>query len=271
MKRLFEIIAKFFRKMFGKEEEVIVNDQEAIIPENEVIEEEAEVTETEEPVDTGETESVVAGTPVSTVKILIDNGHGFDTPGKKSPYSCYGVKPELAFEEWEWNREIAKPLVERLVALGYNAELLVPERNDISLSERSKRVNDICQKLGRDNVILISIHANAAGNGKEWMNAKGWSAFTTKGITKSDKLANCLYSAAEVFFKDRKIRVDYSDGDPDWEENFYIIRKTLCPAVLTENFFYDNVDDVKYILSDEGREAVINTHIDGIMKYLGDV
>ena len=32
----------------------------------------------------------------------------------------------------------------------------------------------------------------------------------------------------------------------------------------------DNEDDVKYILSEEGRKAVIKTHIDGITNYIKD-
>ena len=45
-------------------------------------------------------------------------------------------------------------------------------------------------------LILISIHANALGNGSQWMKAQGWSAYTSKGQTKADILAECLYDAA---------------------------------------------------------------------------
>ena len=40
------------------------------------------------------------------------------------------------------------------------------------------------------------------------------------------------------------------------------------PAVLTENFMMDNLDDVAFLLSDQRRAAVIRTHIEGITKYL---
>ena len=39
-------------------------------------------------------------------------------------------------------------------------------------------------------------------------------------------------------------RKEVQDGDRDWEENFYVLAKSRCPAVLLENFFYDNEDDV---------------------------
>jgi N-acetylmuramoyl-L-alanine amidase len=202
------------------------------------------------------------------VKILIDNGHGNNTSGKRSPYSQNKISPNIDFYEYKWNREIAKPIVDELKQMGYNADLLVTEENDITLLERVKRVNKICDEYGASNVLLVSIHANAAGNGKQWLNAKGWSAFTTKGNTKSDTIAEYLYTEAEKNFVGRKIRTDKSDGDKDWETNFYICQKSKCPAVLTENFFYDNEDDVKYILSEEGRQAVIKTHIDGIINYI---
>ena len=205
------------------------------------------------------------------VKILIDNGHGNNTGGKRSPYSLYGVEPAIDFYEYKWNREIAKEIVEGLKQKGYNADLLVTEDIDISLTERTNRVNNVCNKFGRENVLLISIHANAAGDGKKWMTAKGWSAFTTKGHTQSDTLAEYLYDEAEKNFYERKIRVEKSDGDRDWESNYYICQKTKCAAVLTENFFYDNVDDVKYILSEEGKKNVIKTHINGIINYINDI
>ena len=204
------------------------------------------------------------------VKILVDNGHGNNTEGKRSPYSLCKVEPAIDYYEYKWNREIAKPIVDGLKELGYNADLLVPEDIDVSLTERANRVNEVCEEYGSGNVILISIHANASGNGQKWMAAKGWSAYTTRGTTKSDTIAEYLYAEAEKNFVGRKIRTDKSDGDKDWEDNFYICRKSKCPAVLNENFFYDNVDDIKYILSEEGRKAVIKTHIDGITNYIKD-
>ena len=204
------------------------------------------------------------------IKIIIDNGHGNDTKGKMSPFSANKIEPPISFYEWEWNRDIAKRIASKLLNLGYNVKLLVTEENDVSLSERVKRVNKICDEYGSNNVILISIHANAAGNGSRWMTANGWSAYTSKGKTKSDIISEYLYKEAEINFSDKKIRTDKSDGDKDWEENFYICQKSKCPAVLTENFFYDNVDDLLFILSEEGKELIVKTHVDGIINYIKD-
>lgn len=257
MKKIIVELSKYFKKCFLGSNPI--ENEENVIKENNIKEEEP-----------------IFGTPIkegekySHIKILIDNGHGIDTMGKCSPYSAYKVKPAIEFKEYKWNREISKVIVEHLKEKGYNAELLVPEITDISLSERANRANKFCKEYGSGNVLLISVHSNAAGNGTSWLNARGWCVYTTIGKTKSDTLSEYLYKEAEKNFVGHKIRKDNSDGDKDWESNFTVIYKSKCPSVLTENFFYDNVDDVNYILSEEGRNAVIKTHVDGIINYIND-
>ena len=194
------------------------------------------------------------------MKIFIDNGHGLMTAGKRSP--------DGQFRESFYNREIARRVVSNLRDRGLDAELLVPEDDDISLAERVRRINAACFLLGKQNVILVSIHVNAAGNGSKWLNATGWSIYTCNGQTASDKLAECLCQAAIKNFPGHRIRTDMSDGDMDWEEGFYILRKSLCVAVLTENFFMDSISDLEYLQSRAGKQAVVDTHVEGIVEWL---
>ena len=194
------------------------------------------------------------------MKILIDNGHGIDTPGKRSP--------DGVLREYAWNRLIASRIVSALTDLGHDASLLVPEQDDIPLPERCRRVNTWCQRLGKNNVILISIHANAAGRGDRWYDATGWCAYTTRGDTRADALATCLYEAAKFHLPGQRLRTDYTDGDPDLEADFYLLRRTLPPAVLVENFFMDSRRDCAFLLSPEGQQAIVNTHVAGICAYI---
>ena len=194
------------------------------------------------------------------MKVLIDPGHGIDTPGKRSP--------DGLLQEYLWNRQVADLILEGLVSAGIDASLVVTETNDVSLKNRVNRVNTICNRLGASNVLLVSIHANAAGNRSAWMNAKGWSCYTSKGKTKSDQVAECLYDAFEAEFQDRKIRKDMSDGDRDWEENFYVLQKSKCPAVLLENFFYDNREECAWMLQEETKRRIASAAVKGIIKYI---
>ena len=208
--------------------------------------------------------------------ILIDNGHGQNSEqnGKFSPLLDDSIKisDDLTnkgrFREWKYNRVISHQVVDILTEMGYDARLVVPEDTDVSLSERIRRINTICNKEGAKNVLLVSVHSNAVGNGSQWMDAKGWEAYTTRGKTKSDLLAEYLYGRADKNLNGRKIREDWTDGDRDKEADFYIIKKAKCAAVLTENFFYDNKDDLKYLTSDEGVHAVVRLHIEGIIDFI---
>ena len=187
--------------------------------------------------------------------ILIDNGHGINTPGKCSP--------DKSLYEWKYTREIAAEVVKELNESGYRAIQLVTESNDISLEQRCKRVNDYC-KTNKD-VLLVSIHVNAAGSDKKWHNASGWSGWVyTKSSVKSRMLAQLLYAQAE------KYRLQGNRSVPKnkyWTANFYILRNTNCPAVLTENLFQDNKEDVQYLLSEEGRRNIVQLHVDAIKAY----
>ena len=194
------------------------------------------------------------------MKILIDPGHGIDTPGKRSP--------DGLFREYLWNRQVADLILEGLVSAGVDASLVVTETNDVTLRNRVNRVNTICNRVGASNVLLVSVHANAAGNGSAWMNARGWSCYTSKGKTGSDQVAECLYDAFEAEFQDRKIRKDMSDGDRDWEENFYVLQKSKCPAVLLENFFYDNREECAWMLQEETKRRIASAAVKGIIKYI---
>lgn len=198
----------------------------------------------------------------TSTKILIDNGHGRETPGKCSP--------DGLFKEYQYTREIAAAVVAHLQYRDFDADLLVPEFEDIPLKERVKRVNRLCDKLGKENVVLISIHVDAAGSDGQWHNASGWSCYTSPGQTRGDELATCLYHAAEHYLPGRKIRTDYSDGDPDKEAGFFILNRTKCPAALVECGFMDNRSELEFLRSPDGRKAMVGVVVEGVIGYLND-
>jgi N-acetylmuramoyl-L-alanine amidase len=187
--------------------------------------------------------------------IILDNGHGQETPGKRSP--------DGLFREYAWTRMFVKRLKYELEHFGYNVIELVPEDNDVSLSERCQRVNDLC-KL--HDCILLSIHNNAAGDGKKWTKATGFEIWTSPGNTRSDKLAELLYE--EAIAEGIRVRTDKSDGDYDKEANFTILKKTVCLAILTENMFMDSKADVEFLTSEYGINKLLKIHVGGLRRYL---
>jgi N-acetylmuramoyl-L-alanine amidase len=191
------------------------------------------------------------------MKILIDNGHGENTPGKRSP--------DGRLQEWAYTREIADMVVFGLRKHGIDAERIVKENIDVPLSERCKRANNIYRET-RKNAILVSIHCNAAGNGTSWMNARGWGVYVSDNASFNSKML--ASSLAQVAISKGVTVRKQAPGQDYWVQNLAICRDTNCPAVLTENFFQDNKEDVEYLLSSEGKRTVANIHVEGIINYL---
>ena len=70
---------------------------------------------------------------------ILDNGHGIETAGKRSPVWDDGTQ----LFEWEFNRDIVKRVSSMLEEEGIQYRILVPETKDVSLSARCKRANAI--------------------------------------------------------------------------------------------------------------------------------
>ena len=190
--------------------------------------------------------------------ISLDAGHGESTPGKRSP--------DGRLREYKYCREIANEVKNQLTSKGFQVELVVTDDSDISLTERCKRVNKYCSQFGKTNVLLVSIHCNAAGSGIDWMSANGWSVFvSTNSSTNSKKLAESLFNSAQ---DEKLVLRKYSPSQPYWVQNLAMCRDTHCPAVLTENLFQDNKKDVEFLLSKEGKDTIVRVHVNGIINYI---
>ena len=190
--------------------------------------------------------------------VLLDNGHGVETPGKRSP--------DGRLREYAWAREIAQLIAISLQREGIEARLLVPETTDIPLRVRTRRVNEVCAAEGARNVCLVSIHNNAAGADGKWHDARGWSVYVYDAAGRgSRKLAEMLTAEA----KSRDLMGNrYVPTCGYWMANFAILRDTKCAAVLTENLFQDNSEDVAYLLSEAGKAELTDLHVRAITEYV---
>lgn len=213
--------------------------------------------------------------PSDKIHILLDNGHSSSkakniTPGKRTPYLISGVKPALSMYEGDFNRDVVRILEAKLKESGYNVHIIVPEDEDVSLGERVRRANKLCQEYGASNCIFISIHSNAAGGGKQWMKARGFSVHICQGASKrSELMANLLYDEAQKdgHFKMRKPL----PNQKYWTNNFYVIKNTKCPAILSESGFYDNPEDCTFLLTDIARERISNFHFQALVRYIKEI
>ena len=203
------------------------------------------------------------------IMVLLDNGHGNNTPGKRSPKLDDGRQ----LLEWSYARGIVKGIAESLKASGIPYYIIHPEDEEIGCQSkdlilRTNRANSKHLELKKKGMtsFFISVHVNAAGNGKPWSTASGWEVYIAKSASQnSKKLAQILYSEAEK----RNLKGNRSVGADKYRmEDFWVVRKTYMPAVLTENLFMDNKGNVEFLLSEEGKKTIIDLHVEGIKKYI---
>ena len=198
------------------------------------------------------------------IKIILGTAHLSSTPGKRSP--------DGKFREYAYSRKVCREVAKRLREAGVDCviDYLDDDMPGLTSSqELVKRVQIVNTIAKKTDCLYVSIHVNASA-AKGWDKATGFSIYTSPGETKSDILATDIFDEATKLLKPigKSLRKDMSDGDPDFEENFYVLRKTICPAVLTENFFQNTKSDVAWLESEEGFKTIVSYHVNGILKYL---
>ncbi len=203
-------------------------------------------------------------TPVNGFRPIIDAGHGgvidgvyVTAPSKMYTFLDANGKKVYAIYEGDINRKIGLKLIGMLndENIPYH-DLTVSTNLDMSLSDRVKRANELYGSNSK--YYYLSIHSNCSSATAEGTGSKanGFEVWTSRNQTKSDKLADIVAKHYKDKLGDFKFRQDMSDGDPDKESNFYVLKKTDCPAFLVENLFFDNKEEADYLLSDEGQNEI---------------
>lgn len=190
----------------------------------------------------------------------LDNGHGKQTKGKRSPVFDDG---ETQFLEYKFNRDIVARIIKQLDAAGVQYYNVVPEVDtDNFLEGRVNRANSKKSDLPK---LFVSVHANAAPA----KSSRDWAAASIKGIEtwfyhnskRGQKLASIFqkHLIDETGFKNRRLK-----SRPN--SQFYVLRKTRMTAVLTENGFYNNKEEAAELMKDEVRQKIADAHVKAILE-----
>jgi N-acetylmuramoyl-L-alanine amidase len=190
-----------------------------------------------------------------TKLIAIDDGHGVDTAGKRTPILPNGEVSEIGrnyMNENLFNREVVSFLDVELKRCGFNTLLVANGDADIPLETRTKIANDAKADL------YVSVHANA--NNGQWGTWGGIETLvTTKRMNELGKTIH-KYMLQGTTLRDRGVK----DGSGLW-----VIRKTNMPAVLVECGFMDSIQDHVYLLTDAYRKECAIELAKGVCEYFG--
>ena len=198
-------------------------------------------------------ESPVPSTPQSKYLWCLDNGHGELTAGKRSPR----LKDGEQFFEYEFNRDIVKRIIKSLDSLGIAYYNVVPEVNvDNFLQGRVLRANNHPSPMKK---IFVSIHSNA-GPGR-FTTASGietWFFYRSKTGARVAAIFQ-MHLTKKTKWINRGIK-----SRP--REQFYVLRNTSMPAILTENGFFNNETQVYELLKPAVRQKIADAHVEAILE-----
>lgn len=190
---------------------------------------------------------------------VLDPGHGglgpggeYLTAGKRSP----AVPPGIY--EGAFNREIAEHVAKQCPT-GTVISSTAPGPVNVGLAERAEYVRGL--QAERGNCIMISIHANALGNGREWNAARGMTVFHHPSNAAGQRLAKRILLSFAAYTE-----LDVRRGVRT--ARFAILSKTkMIPGVLVECGFMTNLEEAKYLASDAGKSAISSAISTVILNY----
>jgi len=186
----------------------------------------------------------------------LDNGHGKLTAGKRSPKLDTGER----FYEYEFNRDIVKRIIPQLEAEGIAYYEVVPEIEvDNFLHGRVLRANNHPSQLKK---IFVSVHSNAgpAPPGK-WTTVHGIETWFFHGSRTGKKLAAIFqqHLIQKTNWFNRGIKSQAT-------KQFYVLRNTNMPAILTENGFFNNESQVYELMKPAVRQKIADAHVAAILE-----
>lgn len=206
---------------------------------------------------------------------LLDPGHGgiqdgiyttcpnYDPNNKYTWHKMHIHNDGTKIFEGEFNRAIVDRIAKMCKDNGIEYQKIVESPDDMRLSDRTDKANQIY--LNDRKAVYVSVHSNSMDHEHHGL-GRGYEVYTSVGETRSDKFATYFFDKFKQEFPEIRMRADYIDGDPDKESQFWVLRKTKCPALLTENFFFDNYKEcTKYLLTKEGRDRIAKAHFDAIL------
>jgi N-acetylmuramoyl-L-alanine amidase len=192
---------------------------------------------------------------------IFDAGHGglhpetgeYQTAGKRM------VKDGTVFYEGVNNRDNVFRILEAMEEADLEAIDIVNDWRDIPLNERVRRANELAR--GRK-CVYISIHSDANSNGTQWNQASGIGTYVYKnGSSNSNALAKYMNQELVCNFsgiaKDRRVK----------KCEFYVVRKTNCPAVLLELGFHTNEKEVKLMQGEDWKNRVVKSIVDACQIF----
>lgn len=206
------------------------------------------------------------GADLSGTTIMIDVGHGGVDGGatavrcpqcnaimmtsdlKKNKCPTCKVKAEYLYTEADLNLALANALKAELESVGATVILNRSDNTAINVNARQEQLLEISPD------ICIAIHQNS----NDVKSIRGFYSYYY--TTWSQSLAKYIYDYT-------KASGVYTRNFLQWKANYFMNRQTVCPAMLTENGFMSNLDDLADMADPAKVELKASAIAHGIADY----
>ena len=186
--------------------------------------------------------------------VVIDAGHGGKDPGK------VGINEAL---EKDINLAIAKRLKSLLEQNDVLVVMTREEDKDLASEQSSNRKNEDLRarvKLLEEvqPALMVSIHQNSYPEA----DVDGAQVFYYSGSEEGKQLGIMVQEHLKKELQDGNHRVAKANKD------YYLLKKSVCPAIIVECGFLSNPQEASLLATEEYQDKIVAGIANGVDKYL---
>lgn len=189
------------------------------------------------------------------------------TPAIPSGYQ-YRQSPNINLDELTYINRLADAIILRLRESVKHTPFITITKLAGPMDQILTGLQTLTRTTPPTSNCLIAVGLNSTRMDGHQHSNKGWRVISNPESSQSSTLATALATVAMQTLGHRATSNQDTATNLAHLNQTPILTATAIPAVLTLNLYQDNRQDAAYLLSSEGRQAIIDLHVKGISAYL---
>lgn len=177
------------------------------------------------------------------------------------------INPNPSFDQLTYLTRIVDSIHARLCQIAKDTPFITISKLTGTIDQITAQLIQLNQTPPPSANCIVAVGLNSTNLDGRYHTATGWSLLKSSQSKQSAKLATAFTTAAIQALKQRAASTDPNQNPMASLNQIPILTATPIPAVLTLNLYQDNQKDIAYLLSDRGRQAIIDLHVKGILAY----
>lgn len=178
------------------------------------------------------------------------------------------LNPNPNLDELSYLTDIVDSIHATLMESAKHTPFITISKLTAPIEEAIPQLDDLTQDTPPSSNLIIGVGLNASRPDGRYHMPHGWSIINNQDCQESDNLAASLTAAAIAILGSKASSGITQSPSQRYLNQISILNNREMPAVLTLNLYQDNRRDAAYLLSSDGRQAIIDLHVKGILNYL---